>query len=68
MTPYMSHGRGPPGQGKRGGKVICDCVLKLEYEMGSLATFEAVSFDTSYPDELRRRVENDWVGMGFDEI
>lgn len=68
MTPYMSHGRGPAGGGKRGGKVICDCVLQLEYELGSDATFTAVGFDTCYPDELREKIAQDWVGMGFDEV
>lgn len=68
MTPYMSHGRGPQGGRKRGGKVICDCVLELEYEMGSHATFKAVGFETSYPVELRKKVEQAWVNMGFDEV
>ncbi|KAF1360980.1 UbiD family decarboxylase [Lizonia empirigonia] len=68
MTPYMSHGRGPKGKGGQGGKVISDCVLQMEYEHGSRAAFSTVGFQTSYPDELRKKVEEMWVDMGFDEV
>jgi UbiD family decarboxylase len=68
MTPYMSHGRGPVGGGKRGGKVICDCVLEMEYEMGSAAAFQVVGFDTSYPSKLRAKIEQEWENMGFDAV
>lgn len=70
MTPYMSHGRDKAsrGGGKIGGKVLCDCVLELEYEMGSEATFNTVSFKTSYPDDVKRKVEKDWLSMGFDAV
>ncbi|KXT06047.1 hypothetical protein AC578_1283 [Pseudocercospora eumusae] len=68
MTPYMSHGRGPVGGGKRGGKAICDCVLQLEYEQGSGAPFSTVSFETSYPSVVKGKVKKNWVDMGFDEV
>ncbi|GIZ48299.1 hypothetical protein CKM354_001136700 [Cercospora kikuchii] len=68
MTPYMSHGRGPHGMGHRGGKVINDCVLQLEYELGSEVPFSSVEFETSYPTALKEKLKNEWTRLGFDEV
>lgn len=61
LTPYMSHGRGDQ---KRGGKVISDCVMKMEYETGR--PFTKVDFETSYPEGIKSKVRSRWTEMGFD--
>ena len=63
LTPYMSHGRGDK---HRGGKIISDCLLPMEYEGGRI--FTKVDFETSYPEEVKRRVKGRWVEMGFDPV
>lgn len=68
MTPYMSHGRGPKGKNRQGGKVISDCLLQMEYEGGSHAEFSTVGFETSYPDDVKTKVKGSWMDMGFEEI
>lgn len=63
LTPYMSHGGGDP---RRGGKVICDCLLPMEYEVGQ--KFKKVDFHTSYPEYIKSRVRSRWEEMGFDPV
>ncbi|KAH8664737.1 putative 3-octaprenyl-4-hydroxybenzoate carboxy-lyase [Xylariales sp. PMI_506] len=60
LTPYMSHGGRDP---RRGGKMISNCLLPMEYE--GKRTFRPVSFATSYPDDVKAKVTQNWASMGF---
>jgi len=62
LTPYMAYGRADP---KRGGKMIQDCVMKAEYEVGR--PFTKVDFETSYPEDVKAKIKSSWREMGFDE-
>lgn len=60
LVPYMSHGNGSP---VKGGKVVSDALLPIEYDSGP--NWEAASFKGSYPDPIQKKVENSWNAMGF---
>ncbi|KAL7911442.1 UbiD decarboxylyase family [Trichoderma velutinum] len=47
LIPYMSHGNGPP---TRGGKVVSDALLSVEYTTGR--DWEAADFQNSYPEYI----------------
>lgn len=61
LIPYNGHGAHNP---VKGGKVVSDALLPVEYETGR--DWEAASFEESYPEELRRRVVGEWGEMGFE--
>ncbi|KAI9039768.1 UbiD family decarboxylase [Aspergillus affinis] len=63
LVPYMSHGNGPKAQG---GKVVSDALMPTEYTTGR--DWEAADFRSSYPDELKQRVQNSWEKMGFSKL
>jgi len=60
LIPYMSHGAGPID---KGGKVVSDCLLPVEYTTGK--DWEAASFKESYPKELQKNVLDRWESLGF---
>lgn len=60
LIPYMSHGNGKPN---RGGKVVSDCLLPIEYTEGR--NWEAADFKNSYPEELQQSVLERWAAWGF---
>lgn len=60
LIPYMSHGNGNP---LRGGKIVSDCLLPVEYTTGK--NWETADFQSSYPKELQQSVLNRWAGWGF---
>lgn len=60
LTPYMSHGRRNPLQG---GKVISDCLFPMEYDNGR--AFREVTFESSYPENIKNTVRSRWTEMGF---
>lgn len=63
LTPYMSHGGGNP---MRGGKIISDCLLPMEYE--GKRSFRKVDFENSYPKDLQEKITARWEEMGFDSV
>lgn len=60
LIPYMSHGNGKPN---RGGKVVSDCLLPIEYTEGR--DWEAADFKNSYPADLQKSILDRWSGWGF---
>lgn len=62
LTPYMSHGG---GDSHKGGKIISDCLLPMEYE--GKRTFQKVDFESSYT-AVKDRIKDNWVEMGFDPV
>ncbi len=60
LIPYMSHGNGAHDQG---GKVVSDCLLPVEYTTGR--DWEAANFESSFPEEVKRRVCSRWESLGF---
>lgn len=60
LIPYMSHGNGSP---VKGGKVVSDALMPLEYTTGP--DFIAADFKNSYPDELKAQVLSNWEADGF---
>lgn len=60
LTPYMSHGS---GDRRRGGKMVSDCLLPMEYK--GKGSFQRVDFETSYPQDVKDRVRSNWRAMGF---
>ncbi|EPE08725.1 carboxy-lyase-like protein [Ophiostoma piceae UAMH 11346] len=60
LIPYMSHGNGPKG---RGGKVVSDALLPVEYTTGK--DWEAADFKNSYPAALQQKVLANWKALGF---
>ncbi|KAF2212804.1 hypothetical protein CERZMDRAFT_40982 [Cercospora zeae-maydis SCOH1-5] len=63
ITPYMSQGRRDIW---KGGKVVSDCLFPQEYE--EERNFHTVSFETSYPEEIKSKVKENWVKMGFSKV
>lgn len=63
LTPYMSHGG---GNAMRGGKIISDCLLPMEYE--GKRSFKKVNFENSYPTEVKDKVKAQWLEMGFEPV
>ncbi|KAK1148436.1 Ferulic acid decarboxylase 1 [Aspergillus melleus] len=63
LVPYMSHGNGPKAQG---GKVVSDALMPTEYTTGR--DWEAADFRSSYPDELKKKVQSNWEKMGFSKL
>jgi UbiD family decarboxylase len=62
LVPYMSHGNGSPVQG---GKVVSDALMPTEYTTGR--DWVAADFEHSYPEELKKKVLDNWTAMGFRE-
>ncbi|EWZ30913.1 UbiD decarboxylyase family [Fusarium oxysporum Fo47] len=60
LIPYMSHGNGAPN---RGGKVVSDSLLPVEYTTGK--NWEAADFENSFPEEIKDRVCSRWQTLGF---
>ena len=60
LIPYMSHGNGPKA---RGGKVVSDALLPVEYTTGQ--NWEAADFKNSYPAALQQKVLANWKALGF---
>lgn len=60
LIPYMSHGNGAPN---RGGKIVSDCLLPVEYTTGK--NWEAADFENSFPEEIKDRVCSRWQALGF---
>ena len=60
LIPYMSHGNGQPN---RGGKVVSDCLLPIEYREPK--DWEAADFKNSYPAEVQKKVLDQWSAWGF---
>ncbi|KAH7065584.1 putative 3-octaprenyl-4-hydroxybenzoate carboxy-lyase [Macrophomina phaseolina] len=61
LIPYNGHGAHSP---VRGGKVVSDALLPVEYTKGR--TWEAASFKESYPEDVKQKVLADWQAMGFE--
>ncbi|OQE36022.1 hypothetical protein PENCOP_c012G00979 [Penicillium coprophilum] len=62
LIPYMSHGAFSPN---RGGKVVSDALLPCEYTTGR--DWVSADFEQSYPEELKKKVLDNWIQMGFRE-
>ncbi|CAH0031873.1 unnamed protein product [Clonostachys rhizophaga] len=60
LIPYMSHGNGPAN---KGGKLVCDCLLPVEYTTGK--NWEAADFKESFPSELQQKALDRWHSYGF---
>ncbi|WVQ91235.1 hypothetical protein IAS59_005033 [Cryptococcus gattii] len=60
LIPYMGHGNGNP---RRGGKVVSDALMPLEYTTGP--DFVSADFKGSYPEELKVQVLQNWESDGF---
>ncbi|KAK6206546.1 Ferulic acid decarboxylase 1 [Pestalotiopsis sp. IQ-011] len=60
LIPYMSHGNGPFN---RGGKVVSDALLPVEYTTGR--DWEAADFKNSFPAEVQDKVLANWNKYGF---
>ncbi|KAL5362043.1 UbiD decarboxylyase family [Aspergillus floccosus] len=63
LIPYMSHGNGSP---TTGGKVVSDALMPTEYTTGR--DWEAADFKNSFPEDVKRKVEENWTAMGFSEV
>jgi hypothetical protein len=63
LTPYRKYGR---GSSVKGGKMISNCLLVMEYDGGRI--FRSVDFRSSYPPELQEKIEGRWTEMGFDAV
>ncbi|KAF5020194.1 hypothetical protein F66182_7759 [Fusarium sp. NRRL 66182] len=61
LIPYMSYGNGAPN---RGGKVVSDCLMPVEYTTGR--NWEAADFENSFPEGVKERVCSRWEALGFD--
>lgn len=60
LIPYMSHGNGPRS---RGGKVVSDALLTVEYTTGR--NWEAADFRESFPAEVQDKVLARWNSFGY---
>lgn len=60
LIPYMGHGNGNPW---RGGKVVSDSLMPLKYTTG--LDFVSADFKSSYPEELKRQVLQNWKNDGL---
>ncbi|KAG7419746.1 Ferulic acid decarboxylase 1 [Fusarium oxysporum f. sp. rapae] len=61
ITPYMSHG--PHDNPTQGGKIVSDCLMPIEYQ--GKKNFRECSFNKSYPDDIKNKVQAGWKDMGF---
>lgn len=60
LIPYMSHGNGAPN---KGGKVVSDCLLPIEYK--AERNWQASDFKESFPTEVQQKVLARWETLGF---
>ncbi|KAH6649038.1 UbiD decarboxylyase family [Truncatella angustata] len=60
LIPYMSHGNGPRD---KGGKVVSDALLPIEYTAGR--NWEAADFKNSFPPEIQDKVLARWEALGY---
>lgn len=60
LIPYMGHGAHSK---TTGGKVVSDAIMPAEYTSGR--DWVAADFESSYPEELKRKVLDNWTKMGF---
>ena len=63
LIPYMSHGSASP---VRGGKVVSDALLPIEYTEGR--NWQAASFKGSFPESVQSKVLGSWGEMGFKSL
>jgi len=61
LIPYMSHGSGPK---TRGGKVVSDALLPIEYTSGP--DWVVADFAHEYPKELVDKVNANWKTLGYE--
>jgi len=61
LVPFMSHG---PGDGFKGGKMISNCLLPIEYTVGQ--DWVTCDFERGYPEELKKQIQKDWAALGYD--
>ncbi|KAI9376168.1 UbiD decarboxylyase family [Aspergillus egyptiacus] len=64
LIPYNAHGSSSP---VRGGKVVSDALLPVEYTEGK-RNWEAADFKESYPEEVKEKVLAKWESMGFAKL
>jgi UbiD family decarboxylase len=64
LIPYNAHGSSSP---VRGGKVISDALLPVEYTEGK-RNWEAADFKESYPEEVKEKILRRWESMGFGKL
>ncbi|CAG8084375.1 unnamed protein product [Penicillium salamii] len=62
LIPYMGHGAHSKTMG---GKVVSDALMPAEYTTGR--DWVAADFESSYPEELKKKVLDNWTQMGFRE-
>lgn len=62
LIPYNGHGAHDK---VKGGKVVSDALMPAEYTKGK--TWEAASFEESYPEEVKQKVLSEWRAMGFEQ-
>jgi phenacrylate decarboxylase len=60
LIPFMGHGS---ASSVKGGKVISDALLPIEYTTGR--NWELADFKHSYPESLQNRVNERWAAWGF---
>lgn len=63
LIPYMSHGTGSP---VKGGKVVSDALLPVEYTEGP--NWQEASFRGSFPKSLQAKILEKWEEMGFRKL
>lgn len=63
LIPFMSRGNGSP---TTGGKVVSDALMPKEYTTGK--DWEAADFKNSFPEDVQRKVEENWTAMGFSTV
>ncbi|MFF4168658.1 UbiD family decarboxylase [Streptomyces sp. NPDC001744] len=62
MVPYLTEDEVRAG---RGGKSVVSCLLPEQFE--GVTRGVTASFRNSYPEDVRRRVVENWTGYGFPE-
>ena len=62
FIPYMGHGAHSK---THGGKVVSDAAMPAKYTTGR--DWTPADFESSYPEELKKKVSDNWAKMGFRE-
>ncbi|GAA3297099.1 hypothetical protein GCM10020218_081740 [Dactylosporangium vinaceum] len=65
LIPYNGHG-GESRSKVRGGKVVSDALLAVEYTEGR--DWEAADFKESFPEDVKRGVLGKWESLGFEKL
>ncbi|KAK2036160.1 putative 3-octaprenyl-4-hydroxybenzoate carboxy-lyase [Colletotrichum somersetense] len=63
LIPFMCHGTGSK---HRGGKVVSDALMPVEYLTGK--NWENGDFANSYPKELQESIRSRWTSFGFSSL